>query len=433
MDWRQLLSATRCEKPTVEREPQRTTFQRDFDRIVFSAAFRRLQDKTQVHPLPESDYIRRRLTHSLEVSCVGRSLGMGVGQRILRLQPEIAADLPSLAGDMGQVTANACLAHDIGNPPFGHAGEKAISGWFESGMPAGLSAQLTEDQKHDLTKFEGNAQGFRLLTRLQERRNGGGLRLSYATLAAFTKYPTAARQAGKKTGYIGSKKHGFFTDDVETFQAVAGDVGLLERPTGWSRHPLVFLVEAADDICYRVIDIEDAFKLGRFSFAEAESYLVDLIGDRSSYTRENDESENISWLRAKAIGHLIDEVTASFEDNYQAIMGGEFSVSLIEVVASAAALEAAYNAVAAKVFTWERTVSAEIAGGKMITDILSQLVEALERPDRYASGKLLSIVPDFDVTAEAYNRLLAITDFLSGMTDSYLQRIHRRLTGQSVS
>jgi dGTPase len=297
MDWAHLISAERFKAP-AEAERQRSPFQRDSDRIVFSAAFRRLQDKTQVHPFPDSDYVRRRLTHSLEVSCVGRSLGTELGNYLVKQNPALISNISekaTLPFDLGQIVANACLAHDIGNPPFGHAGEKAIGSWFKEQLPSAFKTDLTDEQRADLYRFEGNAQGFRLLTRLQDFRGEGGLRLTYATLATFTKYPTSSLKTG--SSYIGAKKHGFFADDVNHFAEIAKAIGLNKYTHGWRRHSLVFLMEAADDICYRVIDVEDAFKLNRLSFKEAEDLFRAIFPSEVSYSPELDEGDTISAPR----------------------------------------------------------------------------------------------------------------------------------------
>jgi dGTPase len=432
VEWAQLISSARFKAP-AEAEPQRSPFQRDSDRIVFSAAFRRLQDKTQVHPFPDSDYVRRRLTHSLEVSCVGRSLGTELGNCLVKKHPTLISDVPekaTLAFDLGQIVANACLAHDIGNPPFGHAGEKAIGSWFKEQLPSTLDRDLTEVQRADLHKFEGNAQGFRLLTRLQDFRGEGGMRLTYATLATFTKYPTSSVKTGG--GYVGAKKHGFFADDVKHFAEIAKGIGLTKYKHGWRRHPLVFLMEAADDICYRVIDVEDAFKLNRLSFNEAEDLLRAIFPSVRSYSPEWDEGDTISWLRAKAIGVLIKQVCEIVEAKLSALMAGEFSKPLIESIAAGPAVEAAYNTVKKRVFAWERTVSAEIAGAQMITDVLERLIYAVESPTSYKNGMLLKIVPHYKDDASTYAKILTITDFVAGMTDTYLQRIHRRVTGHAI-
>ncbi|BDV33948.1 dGTP triphosphohydrolase [Methylocystis iwaonis] len=426
MDWAQLLSEARFKAPR-QAEGQRSPFQRDADRIIFSAAFRRLQDKTQVHPFPDSDYVRRRLTHSLEVSSVGRSLGTHLGYFLLRSDRTLS---PTLPFDLGQIVANACLAHDIGNPPFGHAGEKAIGSWFKDELPSGLKKDLSEQQRNDLEKFEGNAQGFRLLTRLQDFRDEGGIRLTYATLATFTKYPTTSIET-ETNGYIGAKKHGFFSDDVPYFADIADTVGLPMYARGWRRHPLVFLMEAADDICYRVIDVEDAFKLGRLSFREAEELLGAIV---PSYARSDQwgEDDTISWLRAKAIGALIEQVRESVESNLPALMSGDFSEPLIDCISAASAVETAYAAVKKHVFGWDRIVSAEIAGAQMITDVLQKLVFAIEAPGSYRNAMLLKIVPHYDDAAPTYTKILAVTDFLAGMTDTYLRRIHGRVTGHAI-
>jgi dGTPase len=430
MEWSQLISSQRFRAPAAP-DAKRSPFQRDFDRIVFSSAFRRLQDKTQVHAFPESDYVRRRLTHSLEVSCVGRSLGAAVGHYLTEKDHSLGRADPALPFTIGQIVANACLAHDIGNPPFGHAGEKAIASWLRERLPATLAAQLTQVQRSDLERFEGNAQGFRLLTRLQEAHDAGGLRLTYATLATFTKYPTPSHHAGG-SDYVGAKKHGFFQEDLQHFAEIAEVTGLIKYKKGWRRHPLVFLVEAADDICYGIIDVEDAFRLDRLSFSAAEELLVAILPSNELYRREENEAENINWLRAKAISALIEQVEVAFVEYLPAIMEGTFSCPILEKVSSHPALKAADDVVARRVFAWDRTVSAEIAGAQMITDVLERLISAQETPASYRSEMLLKIVPRYNDDMRTYSKILCITDFLAGMTDTYLQRIHRRVTGQSI-
>ncbi len=270
MNWEQLLSRKLlCDEKPVKQNLNdgRSPFQRDFDRIVFSSAFRRLQDKTQVFPLPESDFVHTRLTHSFEVSCVGRSLGTLIGSKIIQRHKELKEQYSHF--HLGEIVAAACLAHDIGNPPFGHSGEDAISEYFKNGDGKQFKEKLTELQWNDLTKFEGNAQGFRLLTKLQNPKIKGGLRLTCATLAAFTKYPKESftidntNADGKSKLY---KKFGFFQPEKELFSEVAGEVGLnkklnKQKYLWWERHPLAFLVEAADDICYRIMDLEDGYHL----------------------------------------------------------------------------------------------------------------------------------------------------------------------------
>src|SRR6185312_8848969 len=234
----------------------------DLDRITFSAPFRRLANKTQVHPLYDNDHVHHRLIHSLEVSSVGRTLGMDVGQWLVdeRKLGDIKPDKIS-----GIVQA-ACLAHDIGNPPFGHSGEQAIGAWFEDRLsaPTGICERLDPKHHQEFKKFEGNAQGFRILARKEMYVDEGGMRLSLAVLGAFTKYPATANiSAEKPEAYCGLKKYGLFENDAGLFAEAAEALGLPEmRSAGgrwWKRHPLVFLMEAADDICYNIMDLEDAF------------------------------------------------------------------------------------------------------------------------------------------------------------------------------
>jgi dGTPase len=264
-----------------------------------------------------------------------------------------------------------------------------------------------------------------------QSRDSGGLRLTYATLAAFTKYPTSSLNAGQDQ-YIGAKKHGFFEDDREYFAKIAKAVGLIRYDKGWRRHPLVFLIEAADDICYRIIDVEDAFKLDRLSFKDAEELLVAFLPSANSYRHKDDDGESINWLRAKAISALIDQVDVMFQEFLPNIMNGTFPCPLLEKISSHAALKDAGAAVARRVFEWERTISAEIAGAQMITDVLERLISAVESPSSYRNEMLLKIVPGYENNLPIYSGILYVTDFLAGMTDSYLQRIHKRVTGQSI-
>jgi dGTPase len=272
LQWDKLLSASRLGRGMTQKDV-RTNFQRDFDRIVFSSAFRRLQDKTQVFPLAESDYVRTRLTHSIEVSCVGRSLGTLVGERVMA-RGEAAAHNPQ---KFGEIVAAACLAHDIGNPPFGHSGEKAIRTWFEKAGRSYLEG-LTDQQCGDIQNFEGNAQGFRVITHLQNNIGAGGLQLTHAVLGAFSKYPRRSHVTGiGKSERVSEKKFGFVAADETWFDEVAQNVGLIQRhPGAWARHPLAFLMEAADDICYRIVDLEDGYRLRRVTFAETETLLKPL-------------------------------------------------------------------------------------------------------------------------------------------------------------
>ncbi|WP_373824944.1 dGTP triphosphohydrolase, partial [Bacteroides heparinolyticus] len=331
MDWNTLISAKRfgLEEFHRERHENRSEFQRDYDRLVFSAPFRRLQNKTQVFPLPGSIFVHNRLTHSLEVSCVGRSLGNDVSKAILARRPELQHTyLP----EIGSIVSAACLAHDLGNPPFGHSGERAISTYFSEGKGMDLRAHLTPEQWEDLTHFEGNANAFRLLTHQFEGRRKGGFVLTYPTLASIVKYPFSSSLAGKKP------KFGFFTTEEEGFRRIAEELGmkkLSDAPLRYARHPLVYLVEAADDICYQMMDIEDAHKLKILTSQETQelllAYFTDERKEHMLKTLEivSDVNEQIAYLRSSVIGLLISECTEAFLNNEAKILEGEFEGSLI--------------------------------------------------------------------------------------------------------
>ena len=443
MEWRKLLSPKRARLRSTEPSgPVRSAFQKDWDRVVFSSAFRRLQDKTQVHSLPESDYVRTRLTHSMEVSSVGRSLGAAVGHVVLQRQPGLAEH--ATAADFGHIVAAACLAHDIGNPPFGHFGEETIRHWFKDPKGgADLLAGLSPAQQADLTGFEGNAQGFRILTRLQNWRDEGGLRLTAATLAAFTKYPRESLLAGAEAETDpGAAKFGIFQDEKPQFADVAAAVGLVRRSNSaayWCRHPLAFLVEAADDICYRVVDLEDGFKLGRLDFAQVEHLLLALVGKPPARYRDiADAPRRVAYLRAKAIGRLIDDVAAAFLDQEQQILAGTLPTDLLSTTAQRSTLASIATLTAAQVFQTRERFQTELAGIEILTTLLAAFAGAMEeRAQAQQSGASLSprcevlskLMPDPIVMDDPYRRLLQVTDFVSGMTDSYALAQFRRLKG----
>ncbi len=419
MDWNHLLSARRLGHVGAEEvTPARSPFQKDWDRIVFSSAFRRLQDKTQVHSLPASDYVRTRLTHSLEVSSVGRSLGAAVGENIVqrhKLRPGLSA------AEFGHILAAACLTHDIGNPPFGHFGEETIRAWF-AGPGRSLLEPLDPRQRADLLGFEGNAQGFRIVARLQNWRDTGGLRLTAATLASFAKYPFDSLAGQTK------RKFGFFAAEADLFAEVAAETGLLPRAGGgWQRHPLAWLVEAADDICYRVVDLEDGYKLGRIAFAEAEPLLRQLVHRGPPRYREiDDEPRRIAYLRAKAIGQLIDDVAALFLDHEPSIMAGTFTGGVLAETRAWPVLEQVFALTRANVFQTVERIAREREGAQILTALLETTTSAFLA--REQGGPL---PPDFpeDVPADAsrYDWLLAVTDYISGMTDTYAQASYRKL------
>jgi dGTPase len=358
MDWPTLLCNSRMHDPEPTATRGRSPFQQDLDRIIFSAAFRRFAHKTQVHPLSPNDHVHTRLTHSIEVASVGRSLGTMVGNEIAsKLKSKILPDY------FGYAVQAACLAHDIGSPPFGHSGESAIQSWFKTAQrKAGIFTKVNADtRREDFERFEGNAQGFRILTQLENAKWDGGLRLTYAVLGAFAKYPIASHISDEDPDhYPGAKKFGFF----QYFTEVADVLGLIRRHDSapyWCRHPLAFLVEAADDICYAIIDIEDGFELGYLTFREA-SEVLSCMAPETQYTSGMTESDKIGKLRAKAIGNLIEECVKVFVDNEQGLLNGSFACGLIELTKFKAAVQRAKSVGRRKVYNSENTIKLEIAG-----------------------------------------------------------------------
>ncbi len=447
MDWNRLLSRVRLGLSRQHPDSEaRTDFQRDFDRIVFSSAFRRLQDKTQVFPLSQSDYVRTRLTHSLEVSSVGRSLGTMVGDRVIR-RHALKGVYPQ---DFGAVVAAACLAHDIGNPPFGHAGEDAIRLWFTTSTTGRrVLESLTEAQQQDFLRFEGNAQGFRIITRLQSPDNRGGMQLTCATLGAFTKYPRASRLTVEPPPGIPFRKFGFFQDDRDLFAETAGELGLTPvAPDAWNRHPLAWLVEAADDICYRIIDVEDAFRLQQLGFERVRDLLLPLTGEpehaRQKMRHLTRSREKIEYLRAKAIGAIIDQAHQCFMDHEEGILAGNLTGELLDLIPAAAAMRALKDCGETQVYVSRPVVEVEAAGFEVLGGLLEAFVttvDDLAAHGSHASPKsrmLIHLIPEQftgpsrQPAADLYQRVLAITDFVAGMTDSYAVTLFKKLTGISL-
>jgi len=435
--WQQLLSPERLGAGAAPSAPERTAFQQDYDRIVFTSAFRRLKDKTQVFPLSKSDYVRTRLTHSLEASCVGRSLGALIGREIIArhgLQVE--------SGDFGAIVAAACLAHDIGNPPFGHAGEDAIREWFKA---SGLLERhaMTPAERADFVRYEGNAQGFRILTRLQSPANPG-LQLTAAVLATFTKYPRPSFLEKPLDGNSG-KKFGYFQQDAEAFRRVAAATGLVERVPGeaWRRHPLAFLVEVADDTCYLIVDLEDAARLGFVSYRDAEQLLADLAGSSISHgrlERLHDPKERLEYLRAKAIGRLLESAAAVFLENEAAILDGRFDAELLASSPLAIPLQAILRLAVDTIYTARPALEIETAGFEVLGGLLALFTDAVEagagcQPMTARERMLLKLLPPQFLAhggvpdANPYFRLLQVADFVAGMTDSYAVDLYRKLKG----
>lgn len=451
MEWKKLLSRSRLGAPQSSSiDPARTDFQRDFDRIVFSSAFRRMQDKTQVFPMAQSDYVRTRLTHSLEVSCVGRTLGTLVGEIVA--QRHALGEQGIGAADLGAIVAAACLAHDLGNPPFGHSGEDAIRAWFRDSDNGQTALEgFDEAQRCDFLRFEGNAQGFRILTRLQSPGNEGGMQLTLATLATFSKYPRTSHLRGDMPAAVGFKKHGFFVDDRFCFQGIAETLGLeaaYPDEAAWFRHPLAWLLEAADDICYSIIDIEDGFREGRLSLSLAMELLTELIADKRRIGQRalapKGDKERVEYLRALAINDMIGQVFEFFADNESGFLDAEIDRSIVDHIRSAPALEALKTVAQDHLYFSRSVVEIATAGYQVLGGLLNIFFPAVEEVAAIGtrassrSRMLLKLIPkqfigpDRVPSTDRYRRLLGLTDFVSGMTDSYAVSLYKMITGISL-
>jgi dGTPase len=399
-------------------------------------------DKTQVFPLGRNDYVRTRLTHSLEVASVGRSLGLLAGRHVLAQDRELREDGISET-DFGAIVAAASLAHDIGNPPFGHEGEGAIQAWFKDTAPGrAILAQISGAQRADFERFEGNAQGFRTLVRLQLPDNPGGMQLCCATLGAFTKYPRSSGVSATVARGQGGKKHGFFEAERGLFEELAGELGLLRRAPGeaaWCRHPLAFLVEAADDVCYRIVDVEDGFRAGQLGFEEIEPLLSAIVSDAAVNARVRamaTDEKRVEYLRARSIGVLIDEIAAAFAQHSAAMLAGEFDRDLASVVPHASELEAMRALAERRVYGSAPAREARAPGVEVLGELLAEFAGAATAPTPDARQRgVLALIPDQFLgpgrlpDADPYRRTIAITDYVSGMTDSYAVAMRERLAG----
>ncbi|WP_394760225.1 deoxyguanosinetriphosphate triphosphohydrolase [Flavobacterium sp.] len=432
MNWEQLLSLKRqgdtSKRLRKEQDDTRLGFEVDYDRIIFSAAFRSLQDKTQVIPLSKTDFVHTRLTHSLEVSVVGRSIGRLVGKKIIEKYPHLQEIHGYQANDFGAIVAAASLAHDIGNPPFGHSGEKAIGEYFSIGKGQKFKDQLTDKQWQDLIDFEGNANGFSVLT---SSRPGieGGLRLSYAVLGAFMKYPKESLPK-KPTSAIADKKYGFFQTDKTFFQEVASELGMIVNKTGndigFERHPLAYLVEAADDICYTIIDFEDGMNLGLISEDFALEYLIKLVKDSidtAKYNTLTTKEDRISYLRALAIGSLINDAVTIFVENENAILEGKFPYALTDKSKYKAQMDDIIKLSVKKIYQSREVIEKELTGYQIINNLLDKFITAYNNKHEGKATNfdslLLNILPEkYHLEKEnLYEQLLHISHFVSMLTD----------------
>lgn len=442
MNWEQLLSLKRqgdtSKRLRKEQDDTRLGFEVDYDRIIFSAAFRSLQDKTQVIPLSKTDFVHTRLTHSLEVSVVGRSIGRLVGKKIIEKYPHLHEIHGYHMNDFGAIVAAACLAHDIGNPPFGHSGEKAIGEYFSIGKGQQFKAKLSDKEWQDLIDFEGNANGFSVLT---SSRLGieGGLRLSYAVLGAFMKYPKESLPK-KPTSNIADKKYGFFQTDRTFFQEVASELGMISNKTendiGYERHPLAFLVEAADDICYTIIDFEDGINLGLVSEDFALEYLIKLVKDSidsSKYNSLTTKEDRISYLRALAIGSLINDAVKVFIENEEEILNGKYPFALTDKSKYKAQMDDIIKLSVKNIYQSREVIEKEITGYQIINTLLDKFITAYnnkyEGKATNIDNLLLQVIPEKYLIQKdsLYERLLHVCRFVSMLTDGNAVLYHKMI------
>ena len=442
MNWQQLISNKRLgqEHKHPERHDDRTEFKRDYDRLIFSAPFRRLQNKTQVFPLPGSVFVHNRLTHSLEVASVGMSLGNDVAHQLMERHPELK---DTMFSEIGQIVSTACLAHDMGNPPFGHSGEKAIQTYFTEGPGRDLQREVSHHFWDDITHFEGNANAFRLLTHQFKGRRAGGFVMTYSMLASIVKYPFSSSAPSKKG------KFGFFNEEKHLFRKIADELGIIclsepGEPLRYARHPLVYLVEAADDICYEIMDLEDAHKLKILSYEEAASLLLGFFDtETQEHIRQRiieegvtDNNEKIVYLRARVIGQLECECVKVFTDHEEEILNGTFEGALIDHIPALSC--EAYQKCAAlsvkRIYKSRPVLDVELSGYKIMETLMNHFIEAARHPDRFYSKQLISRVSSqYDIDSpNLETRLMAVIDYISGMTDVYALDVYQKICGISL-
>lgn len=443
MNWKQLISNKRLgqESRHAIRHDDRSEFKRDYDRLIFSAPFRRMQNKTQVFPLPGSIFVHNRLTHSLEVASVGMSLGNDVAHCVMKTRPELA---DTLFTQIGTIVSTACLAHDMGNPPFGHSGEKAIQTFFTEGKGAYLKDRLSPEMWNDITHFEGNANAFRLLAHRFKGRRDGGFVMTYTTLASIVKYPFASALAEKGHG-----KFGFFCTEADIFRRIADDLGIIRKsadgsPAEYARHPLVYLVEAADDICYEIMDIEDAHKLKIVTYEETKQLFLDFfdeMGQNHIMQRIHDEeitddNEKVIYMRACVINALERACVDAFMRHEDEIMRGEFSGSLIDSIDDRL-VKAYHNCTELskkRIYKSKPVLDVELSGFKIMDSLMEVMTEAAVNPQRFYSRQLISRVSSqYDISApDLETRIMAVIDYISGMTDVYALDIYQKINGISL-
>ena len=442
MEWKQLISNKRFgqEHKHAERHDDRSEFKRDYDRLIFSSAFRRLQNKTQVFPLPGSIFVHNRLTHSLEVASVGMSIGNDISRRVIQKRPELK---DTLVEEIGTIVSAACLAHDLGNPPFGHSGEKAIQTFFSEGPGQKIKPMVSSEFWDDITHFEGNANAFRILTHRFKGRRQGGFVMTYSMLASIVKYPFASSLAGNHG------KFGFFASEAESYRKIADELGIFCKsapgePLKYARHPLVYMVEAADDICYEIMDIEDSHKLKILSFAETEHLLLSFfdediqqkIRQRIIDEELTDENEKVVYMRASVIGKLENECVAAFLAHEEEILAGTFEGSLIDHISERQkkAYKECEKISYSKIYQSKPVLDIELSGYQIMATLMEVFVEAAVNPSRFYSKQLLRRVSSqYDIENESLEeRIMAVIDYISGMTDIYALDIYQKINGISL-
>ena len=442
MEWKQLISNKRFgqEHKHAERHDDRSEFKRDYDRLIFSSAFRRLQNKTQVFPLPGSIFVHNRLTHSLEVASVGMSIGNDISRRVIQKRPELKE---TLVEEIGTIVSAACLAHDLGNPPFGHSGEKAIQTFFSEGPGQKIKSMVSSEFWDDITHFEGNANAFRILTHRFKGRRQGGFVMTYSMLASIVKYPFASSLAGNHG------KFGFFASEAESYRKIADELGISCKsapgePLKYARHPLVYMVEAADDICYEIMDIEDSHKLKILSYAETEHLLLSFfdediqqkIRQRIIDEELTDENEKVVYMRASVIGKLENECVAAFLAHEEEILAGTFEGSLIDHISERQkkAYQECEKISYSKIYQSKPVLDIELSGYQIMATLMEVFIEAAVNPSRFYSKQLLRRVSSqYDIENENLEeRIMAVLDYISGMTDIYALDIYQKINGISL-
>lgn len=442
MEWKQLISNKRFgqEHKHAERHDDRSEFKRDYDRLIFSSALRRLQNKTQVFPLPGSIFVHNRLTHSLEVASVGMSIGNDISRRVIQKRPELK---DTLVEEIGTIVSAACLAHDLGNPPFGHSGEKAIQTFFSEGPGQKIKSMVSSEFWDDITHFEGNANAFRILTHRFKGRRQGGFVMTYSMLASIVKYPFASCLAGNHG------KFGFFASEAESYRKIADELGIFCKsapgePLKYARHPLVYMVEAADDICYEIMDIEDSHKLKILSFAETEHLLLSFfdediqqkIRQRIIDEELTDENEKVVYMRASVIGKLENECVAAFLAHEEEILAGTFEGSLIDHISERQkkAYKKCEKISYSKIYQSKPVLDIELSGYQIMATLMEVFIEAAVNPSRFYSKQLLRRVSSqYDIENENLEeRIMAVIDYIGGMTDIYALDIYQKINGISL-